>query len=308
MTGTELQIIPPVHGNIAAVADRLPEVHTNASDDDELLVVWLKSHMDGSAHTVRAYSRIGRRFIQGLSARGITLRSAKLDDVQAALEAMRTTEKGADASPATMQTYVAAVKSLLTFAHTVGFTRFNAAPLIKLKRAPRRLAEKLISEVEVQLIVRHARPGRDQTLLRVAYYGALRVAELVGLTWSQVIPRDSGEVQLAVLGKGDKTRNVLLPAAIGRDLLALREGMSSSERVFAISERRVAYIVKAAGRRAGIEREVSPNTFRHAHASHALDNGASIALVSSTLGHADLKTTSVYAHAKPGDSSSRFLK
>ena len=37
---------------------------------------------------------------------------------------------------------MAAVKSLLTFAHTVGFTRFNAAPLIKLKRAPRRLARK----------------------------------------------------------------------------------------------------------------------------------------------------------------------
>ncbi len=67
-------------------------------------------------------------------------------------------------------------------------------------------------------------------------------------------------------------------------------------------------IVKAAAPRAGVEREVSPHTFRHAHASHALDNGASIALVSSTLGQADLKTTSVYAHAKLGDSSSRFLK
>ena len=36
---------------------------------------------------------------------------------------------------------------------------------------------------------------------------------------------------------------------------------------------------------------------RHAHASHAIDNGAPITLVSATLGHADLKTTSVYAHA-----------
>ena len=37
--------------------------------------------------------------------------------------------------------------------------------------------EKLISEVEVQLMIQHGRPGRDQTLLRVAYYGALRVAD-----------------------------------------------------------------------------------------------------------------------------------
>jgi site-specific recombinase XerD len=47
---------------------------------------------------------------------------------------------------------------------------------------------------------------------------------------------------------------------------------------------------------------------RHAHASHAIDEGAPITLVSQTLGHADLKTTSVYAHAKPNDSSSRYLK
>ena len=43
-------------------------------------------------------------------------------------------------------------------------------------------------------------------------------------------------------------------------------------------------------------------------ASHAIDEGAPITLVSQTLGHADLKTTSVYAHARPNDSSSRYLK
>ena len=74
MTGTELQIIPPVHGDIAAVADRLPEVHTNATDDGELLVVWLKAHMDGPSHTVRAYSRIGRRFIQRSVREHLTIR------------------------------------------------------------------------------------------------------------------------------------------------------------------------------------------------------------------------------------------
>jgi site-specific recombinase XerD len=49
----------------------------------------------------------------------------------------------------------------------------------------------------------------------------------------------------------------------------------------------------------------SAHWLRHAHASHAIDGGA---LVSQTLGHADLKTTSVYAHAKPIDSSTRYLK
>ena len=43
-------------------------------------------------------------------------------------------------------------------------------------------------------------------------------------------------------------------------------------------------------------------------AVNAIDNSAPITLVSATLGHADLKTISVYAHARPGESSGRYLK
>ena len=78
--------------------------------------------------------------------------------------------------------------------------------------------------------------------------------------------------------------------------------------MFPITERRINYIVKAAARRAGINAATSAHWLRHAHASHAIDGGAPITLVSQTLGHADLKTTSVYAHAKPNDCSSRYLK
>ena len=60
--------------------------------------------------------------------------------------------------------------------------------------------------------------------------------------------------------------------------------------------------------RARVNPAASVHWLRHAHASHAIDNGAPITLVSATLGHADLKTTSVYAHARPGESSGRYLK
>jgi site-specific recombinase XerD len=61
-------------------------------------------------------------------------------------------------------------------------------------------------------------------------------------------------------------------------------------------------------KRAGVNPAASVHWLRHAHASHAIDNGAPITLVAATLGHADLKTTSVYAHARPGESSGRYLK
>ena len=317
MTGTELEIITPAATEVLGPdVHRLATLHTNAKTDAELLKVWLKSHQDGSPHTIRVYQRVGERFLSALAAAGSGLRKATVEDVQAALAAMRTKEDGSPVRPATVNTYVAAVKSFLGFAHRVGFTRFNAAPLIKLKKAPRQVAQRIMGELDVRTLIRAAKPGRDQLMLDVAYFGGLRVSELVSLIWSQVIRRDNGEAQLEVVGKGEKVRQVLIPAEIAARLLASRGDAPASAPVFgsvrrpgqALTERAINYMVKAAAERAGVNPAVSVHWLRHAHASHAIDNGAPITLVSATLGHADLKTTSVYAHARPGESSGRYLK
>jgi hypothetical protein len=60
---------------------------------------------------------------------------------------MRVKEEGSPVKPATVNTYVASVKSFLGFAHRVGYTRFNAGPLIKLKKAPRQVAQRIMGEL-----------------------------------------------------------------------------------------------------------------------------------------------------------------
>ena len=174
-TGTDLEIIDD---DAADGSITLRTVRTNATSDRDLLAVWLKSHADGSPHTVTAYDRVGHRFLEALRAAGSDLRHATIDHVQEAIEAMRVNSDGTAASPATLNTYIAAVKSLLGFAHTVGFTRFNTSPLIKLKRAPRQLAQRILSEVDVKLLLRSARTERDRLLLETAYFGGLRISEL----------------------------------------------------------------------------------------------------------------------------------
>src|SRR6476661_466946 len=233
MTGTELKVITPAASEVLGPdVDRLATLHTNAKTDGELLKVWLKSHRDGSAHTVRVYRRVGERFLSTLAAIGARLRTATVEHVLQAVEAMRVKEDGSPVKPATVNTYVASVKSFLGFAHRVGFTRFNAAPLIKLKKAPRQVAQRIMGELEVRMLIRAARPGRDQLMLEVGYFGALRVSELVSLSWNQVIRRDSGEAQLEVVGKGDKVRQVLIPAVISARLFASRGDAPASDPVF----------------------------------------------------------------------------
>ena len=254
-------------------------LRTTAATDLDLIEVWLKSHADGSAHTLRAYRRIGAAFVKALGNAGCNIRRATIDHVLTAVEELRVKRDGSPASAATTNMAIAAVKALLGFAHKVGYTQFNAAPLIKMKRAPRQLAQRIMTEFDTQSIIRAAKAGREEVLCEVAYYGALRVSEIASLTWSQVISRETGEVQLALVGKGDKPRHVLIPTETADKLLGMRGDAPPTARVFPITERRINYIMKAIVKRAGSNPSASPHGLRHAHASHAIDNGAPITLV-----------------------------
>jgi integrase/recombinase XerD len=120
-------------------------------------------------------------------------------------------------------------------------------------------------------------------------------------------------VQLLILGEGGKVRQVLLPDIVSRSLLSLRGNAGSDDPVFPsrkggrLTERAVNGMVKRAARKAGINEAVSPHWLRHAHGSHAIDRGASLPEVQSTLGHGNIATTSGYLHARPNTSSGLHL-
>ena len=128
--------------------------------------------------------------------------------------------------------------------------------------------------------------------------------------FSRVTLRNPG---LTVHGKGGKTRFLKLTDKTAALLEEIRpEDAGPDDPVFLsqkgnpLSTRRI-WDVRVAGKRAGIKKDVSPHFMRHSHASHALDRGAPIHLVQAQLGHASLATTSKYTHARPDDTSSRFL-
>jgi site-specific recombinase XerD len=74
-----------------------------------------------------------------------------------------------------------------------------------------------------------------------------------------------------------------------------------------LTERAVNGMVKRTAKRAGINEAVAPHWLRHAHGSHAIDRGASLPEVQSTLGHGNIATTSGYLHARPNTSSGLHL-
>ena len=119
-------------------------------------------------------------------------------------------------------------------------------------------------------------------------------------------------VQVTVYGKGGHTRAVLLPPHAAAQLAALRGSASADAPLFVgrggapLTAGQAWRIVKAAGARVGLP-GLSPHWLRHACASHAMDNGATPALICATLGHASLATTGRYLHARPNDSAGLHL-
>ncbi len=272
-----------------------------ASTDAQVVAMWLHGK---ATNTARAYAREASAFSAFVG--GAPLPTVTLGDVQAYAEEL----EGRGLAPATRARALAAVKSLLTFAHRIGYTPMNVGAAEKLPRLKLTLAERIVPLETVAAIVAGETNARNRVLVRLLYFGGLRVSEATGLRWRDVQARKSG-AQVTVHGKGEKTRVVLLPAPVAAELETLRGDAGPDAPVFvgrggALTAGQAWRIVKAAADRAGVP-AVSPHWLRHAHASHALDGGAGIHVVRDTLGHASLATTSRYLHARPGDSSALYL-
>jgi site-specific recombinase XerD len=132
---------------------------TKADSDQKLLASWLDS--SGSAHTRRAYNATGARFLAILAC---PLRSATVEDVRDALNTINTGR-----SAATSRQHTLRVKSLLSYAHKLGYTLSNAGAAIKPPKEARGLAKRILAELDVRDLIRGAGDSRNYLLLRHAH-------------------------------------------------------------------------------------------------------------------------------------------
>jgi integrase/recombinase XerD len=147
---------------------------------------------------------------------------------------------------------------------------------------------------------------RDRAMLELLYATGLRITELVGLRVSMVNVRQ-GVVR--VIGKGGRERLVPIGdealawlaryVAEGRPALmrgAPNDLLFPSLRGREMTRQTFWHAIKKYVARAGIVRNVSPHTLRHAFATHLINHGADLRAVQMMLGHADLSTTQIYTH------------
>ncbi len=187
----------------------------------------------------------------------------------------------------------------------------NPTALIQAPRLGRKIPDVLnITEIDrlIGAIDLSAPEGmRNKAMLEVLYGCGLRVSELVGLKISNLFL----DVEfIKVEGKGSKERLVPIGAQAAKllriyvDEVRVHQPVKPGNADFVFLNRRgapltrvmVFIIIKGLAKKIGLQKTISPHTFRHSFASHLVEGGADLRAVQEMLGHESITTTEIYTH------------
>jgi integrase/recombinase XerD len=178
----------------------------------------------------------------------------------------------------------------------------------KLKRLlPDTLSFEEIEQIIAAIDLSKAEGVRNKAIFETMYSCGLRVSELVNLRISNLY-LDVGFIK--VIGKGDKQRLVPIGSSAIRHINIYKQNIRNKQSI-ALGQEDILFlnrrgsgltrvmiflVLKQLVSKAGINKVVSPHTFRHSFATHLVEGGADLRAVQEMLGHESITTTEIYTH------------
>lgn len=262
-----------------------------------------------SLHTVSAYELDIKQFFEFFDELTLTAHSANtLDEGLLFLHLAWLRKRGQGGR--SLARHLSALRGFFAFALEEGWVDENPALLLENPKLPSLLPEVLSREEMDSVLCQpdmHDRLGvRDRCMLELLYAAGLRVSEVCSLHLNQL---DMQRGLVRVFGKGAKERLVPLHdlmCSLLDDYTRLWRGQLHplDTSVFinrsgrALSRQYVWKMIKKYVTLSGIQRSISPHTFRHSFATHLLEGGADLRSVQLLLGHADISATEIYTHVQ----------
>lgn len=261
-----------------------------------------------SANTRQAYERDLRLFCKTL---GFKNSDALVNVSREQITGYMTQLKEKGLAAATIARKLAAIKAFYRFMTAEGYMDANPAEVVEAGtkgiKLPRVLSEDEVVRLLNQPDIKTAEGFRDRTMLEVLYATGMRVSELINLTLDRV---DLNMKYIIAFGKGSKERIVPLGSVaaefLQQYLEKVRPKLTHADRntniVFLafggheLTRQRFWQIIRGYGRKANINKALTPHILRHSFATHLLDNGADLRSVQELLGHSDISTTQIYTH------------
>ena len=237
---------------------------------------------------------------------GIALWKLALPDLLAWLEAQR----DAGRSASCIAKNVSHLRGFFDYAWRSGRATRNVLDGFSVRDERARVEPRSLTVEEAQRLV-VACPAangveRQHRVMILLLYGCgLRTSEICALDVGHV-DRERQELIVAK-AKNDRPRTVPIPAGVYTELLAYMAACGKRGALFRTRKRRrricshdVCDVVSGAAQRAGLAGRVTPKALRHSFASHLMDRGVDLAVISSLMGHRSPHETGVYLHVLPG--------
>ena len=263
-----------------------------------------------SEHTIAAYIRDLRKLVEFLQLNEITLSPEQLevDHLSRFIHSLNDLGLGARSQARLLS----ALKTFYRYLLYEDQIQVDPTSLLDGPRLPRKIPE-VLSYEEIQRMIAaidlsEPHGVRNRAMLETLYACGLRVSELINIRLSELY-LDVGF--LKVVGKGNKERIIPIGEEAIKHINLYLEGVRRSmmnidpahsnilflnRRGKQLSRVMVFMIVKECARLAGIDKNVSPHTFRHSFATHLIEGGADLKAVQDMLGHESILTTEIYTH------------
>ncbi len=263
-----------------------------------------------SENTIEAYLRDIKKLVEFLELSEIhaSPEALNVDQLSSFLHSLNDLGLGARSQARLLS----AVKTFYKYLLMEDLIQVDPTSLLEGPRLPRKIPE-VLSYEEIQSMIAsidlsESHGVRNRAMLETLYACGLRVSELIDLRISNLY-LDIGFVK--VLGKGNKERIVPIGEEavkhIGFYMDGVRRAMMNihpehtnflflNRRGKQLSRVMVFMVVKECAKLAGIDKNVSPHTFRHSFATHLIEGGADLKAVQDMLGHESILTTEIYTH------------
>lgn len=263
-----------------------------------------------SKNSVAAYLRDVEKLIAYFNIQKITLSPAEVTTTQLEDFILWINKLGLEAN--SQARLISGLKAFYKFLLIEDIIDDDPTSLLEGPRLRRKIPQVLnydeIQAMMATIDLSHPHGVRNRAMLETLYACGLRVSELINLKLSNIY-FDLGLIK--VIGKGDKERLVPIGQEAQKHINFYREGVrklqnnihADHENILFLNRRgkglsrvMVFMVIKEAAKAAGIEKSVSPHTFRHSFATHLIEGGADLRAVQDMLGHESITTTEIYTH------------
>ena len=214
-------------------------------------------------------------------------------------------------NPRSQARIISGLKSFFNYLVFEDYRDDNPTDLIESPKIGRKLPDTLSLE-DINTLIRAIdlskfEGERNRAILETLYGCGLRVSELINLRISDLYFEEDF---IKVTGKGDKQRFVPISEinkkyiSIYRNEVRVHQNIQKgfddilflNRRGKQLTRAMVFTIIKQLAQKIGLEKNISPHTFRHSFATHLLKGGADLRAIQQMLGHESITTTEVYMH------------